>query len=401
MSLADKLEAFAKAGEIAAAPDRQRPQHPAGWEPGVVWNGREGAVTSAPMKERPQSWDELLQVWNLDPALYEVVEPVQFRAWDAAIGDGNVQRLHYYRATIRTRRNNGVDVDELVASIGRHKPRKPVPHIGQRVFVYPIGDMQAGKPDGDGTAGTVQRVLDSLDIHVDRYRQLRKQGVTNGTVYLPWLGDCIEGTVSQGGQLAAAGRLDLTLTEQVRVVRRLMLAQVQAFAPYADTIIVPVVPGNHDEAFRAGNVQRRYDDSWAIEAASSVADALALNPDAYGHVSFVFPDKDEWLITLDVAGTVVTFAHGHQWRGEAATAHKWWAGQAHGMQPAGDSTLLLCAHRHHLYVQTAGAKTVLQIPAMDGGSTWWRHSTGQHAPAASLSLTVGGGTWADLHVTAA
>lgn len=65
------------------------------------------------------------------------------------------------------------------------------------------------------------------------------------TLVLPWLGDCLEGVVSQGGRLAA--RLDLSITEHVRVYRRLMMHQVATLAPQADRVMVAAVPGNHDE----------------------------------------------------------------------------------------------------------------------------------------------------------
>jgi hypothetical protein len=43
-------------------------------------------------------------------------------------------------------------------------------------------------------------------------------------------------------------------------------------APLADRVLVPVVVGNHDESRRDRIVPMT--DSWAIEAASAVADAL-------------------------------------------------------------------------------------------------------------------------------
>lgn len=396
-ALGDDLATLAAAAPPVEEARRSRPAAPSGWEPGVAWDGNEGTLTTGPLESAPSDWDALLAVWDLDPAQHEVVEPVQFRAWDTASG----QRLFYYRATIRSRRKHqGVDIAALEEVVSKHRPpkRRIEPQVGA-AFVWPSGDLQVGKVDGGGSEATVARFLRSLDEQADRLKMLRRMGLPLTTVYLPWLGDCIEGFNSQGGKLV--WRTDLSLTEQVRVIRRLMLKQVEVFAPLAAKVVVPVIPGNHDEAVRIGNsMGTTYEDSWAVEAGVAVADALRLNPDAFGHVSFVFPNKDELTLTLDIAGTVVTMAHGHQWRGASENAGKWWAQQAHGMTHAGDSTLLLCAHRHHLYVHTEGAKTVVQLPALDGGSTWFRHQTGQDAPAASLSLVVGDGGWGHLHVVA-
>lgn len=394
VSLDEDLNSLLDAGPTStysATPARP----PSGWEPGVAWDGTAGTLTTQPLEAPPNDWSDLLAVWDLDPAEFEVIEPVQYRAWDAGIGEGNVQRLYYYRASIRRRRMGGPSLDELLAAIGKRRPKPPVAATGDGLsYTVLAGDLQLGKPDGDGTEGTVERFLTKTDRAMARLKELRKSGRRIDSITLPWLGDCIEGTVSQGGSLAQAGRLDITLTEQLRVYRRLMLHQVREFAPLAERIVVPVVPGNHDEAERQGKVVRRYDDSWAVEGAVAVADALKL-AGGFDHVSFVFPSRDELTITLDVAGTAVGFAHGHQFGRDPV---KWWSGQAHGMQPIGSATLLLSAHLHHLRVEQSGAKTFIQIPALDGGSTWWRHKTGQDAPAGMVALVVGAGGWADLAV---
>jgi predicted phosphodiesterase len=393
MSLADSVDALTQAGATAEYERAARAAAPSGWEPGVQWNGDRGEVTTGPMAGPPADWARVLEVWNLDPNEVEVVEPVQFRAWDAQTADG-VRRMFYYRASVRRRRASAASADELLAEVRKWKPAKRPAATGNgAAYVVAYADTQIGKPDGDGTQGTVHRVLHKTDAAVARLRELRKLGRAVDTVYLPQLGDCIEGFNSQGGRLA--WRNELTLTEQVRVYRRLLLHIVKQFAPLADRVVVPVVPGNHDEAVRTGDkMSTRYDDSWAIEAASVVADVCLESP-ALAHVAFVFPGVDELTLTLDMAGTTVGLAHGHQTRGKA---HDWWAKQGHGMQAIGDATLLLTGHYHHLRIEQAGVKTWVQSPALDGGSTWFRHSTGQDAPAGLVTLLVGAGGWTDLAV---
>jgi len=396
VSLEDDLNSLSNPGDRSNYRQGVMAKHPSGWEPGVAWNGDSGTLTSQPLNSEPNDWSELLAVWDLDPEVFEVVEPVQYRAWDAPNPEGGLRRLFYYRATIRRRVESRASVAELLAVLKEKRPRTASYEASEDGFMYvvPAGDLQIGKPDGDGSEGTIRRFVEKTDLSVLRLKELRRLKRPISGVMLPWLGDCIEGLVSQGGALAAAGRLDLTMSEQLRVYRRLMLYQIQQFAGLTDRIIVPVVPGNHDEVQKAGKVVRRFDDSWAIEGAVAVADALKLSSQ-YDHISFVFPGVDELTITLDVAGTPVGFAHGHQFGRDPM---KWWAGQAHGMQDIGSATLLLGAHLHHLRIEQGGAKTFIQIPAMDGGSTWWRHKTGQDAPAAMVSMLIGHGGWTDLAI---
>jgi hypothetical protein len=396
VSLEDDLNSLSDPGDRSNYRQSVMAKHPSGWEPGVAWNGDSGTLTSQPLNAEPNDWSELLAVWDLDPEVFEVVEPVQYRAWDAPNPEGGLRRLFYYRATIRRRVESRASVAELLAVLKEKRPRTASYEASEDGFMYvvPAGDLQIGKPDGDGSEGTIRRFVEKTDLSVIRLKELRRLKRPISGVMLPWLGDCIEGLVSQGGALAAAGRLDLTMSEQLRVYRRLMLYQIQQFAGLTDRIIVPVVPGNHDEVQKAGKVVRRFDDSWAIEGAVAVADALKLSSQ-YDHISFVFPGVDELTITLDVAGTPVGFAHGHQFGRDPM---KWWAGQAHGMQDIGSATLLLGAHLHHLRIEQGGAKTFIQIPAMDGGSTWWRHKTGQDAPAAMVSMLIGHGGWTDLAI---
>ena len=392
MSLADDLAAVPTAGQV------DQVKHPPGWEPGLVMSGHAGTVTTHPIEDKAPDWSALLAVWDLDPAEYEVVEPVQYRAWDAAIGNGQTRRMFYYRASIRRRRERRADVDELLRLLKRRKRRdvqEDVQHEGA-TFVHAVGDTQLGKSDGDGTAGTIRRFRDSLDLHLEHLAAVRKRAnVTR--VLLPWLGDCLEGNQSQGGALRQ--RLDLTLTEQIRVYRRLMTEQVLAYAATGLEVVVVPIPGNHDEVERiGGTMSTRYDDSWAVEGAAAVSDAFTL-ADRHPNVSFVFPRPDELTVTVDVSGTIVGLVHGHQFGSGVDGWSRWWQGQAAGRSPIGHAHLLLAGHRHHWHSQDTGKdRTFLQVPALDGGSTWYRHKTGHDARPGSVSLVTEAGRWDYLRV---
>ena len=401
MSLERDLEALASANAFSDfTPPSAR--HPQGWEPSVRYD-QSGAMTvttlPSPTLETEDSWKTAVESLGVKVPEGWRVRLVEAKydpaAWhrDEQGEDAVTRPIWRYRFVVEPSPRT-INVDDLLDSIGKRKP-KPTSASGDGgAYVVPAGDLQLGKIDGDGTAGTVERFLDKSELAVKRLKDLRKIGRKIDSIYLPWLGDCVEGNQSQGGSLAQAGRLDLTITEQIRVYRRLMLEQIKLFSNLAEKIVVVSVAGNHDEAERVGKTVRRYDDSWAIEGAVAVFDALAL-AEGYDHVSLVVPSRDELTVSLDVAGTPVGFAHGHQFGRDPV---KWWSGQAHGVQPIGSTTLLLGAHLHHLRVEQTGVKTFVQIPALDGGSTWWKHKTGQDSPAGLVSLIVGNGGWSDLAV---
>jgi hypothetical protein len=133
-----------------------------------------------------------------------------------------------------------------------------------------------------------------------------------------------------------------------------------------------------------------------VDVFAAAKEVLDANPDCYGHVSFVFPQGQEITLTLDACGTVLGLAHGHQVK-NVNRVGDWWARQAHGREPVGDADLLLTGHYHHLRVEQ-NQRTWIQAPALDGGSDWWRHLSGQDSPPGVLTLVVGGGRWADLAV---
>ena len=198
------------------------------------------------------------------------------------------------------------------------------------------------------------------------------------------MGDCIEGVVSQGGKIA--GRLDLDLTSQIRVGRRVLLEWVKAFAPLTNELIIPVVPGNHDESHRQLITDPM--DSFQVEIVAQVLDICKENPDLQ-HVTARYPERDNSTLAVNHSGMLVGYAHGHQVR----DAQKWWQGQALGDTPVGQADLLITAHYHHYAVKQLNHRLWVQTPALDGGSFWFADRTGigGRTPTGIVSMVVGEG----------
>jgi hypothetical protein len=127
-------------------------------------------------------------------------------------------------------------------------------------------------------------------------------------------------------------------------------------------------------------------DSWQIEVVSAVQDACAENP-GLSHVKFYYPKPDNATLAIDLGGTIVGMAHGHQ----AKDMGKWIAGQATGRTPVGSADILLTGHFHHFRADQVGPRLWIQVPAMDGGSAWFRDKSGLESPTGIVSLVVGEG----------
>lgn len=333
-----------------------------------------------------EAW--LLKDRGYEPSEWTIVGPIRNSSWDVQVKGGEQRRFTAYRFNaVRRTTEGGVNVDELIALINTAPPRKVLaPAVTEgyapQAWVHALGDLQLGKVDGDGTEGIVRRVMLSLDEGAAAYRAIARADRPRH-VHIAFLGDCIEGNVSQGGK--NLWRTELTVTEQVRVLRRLMLYAIDAYAPLAERVTVVSVPGNHDEAQRLP-VATRSDDSWAVDALVAISDAIKLNPAAYGHVECYVPGPDEQDVTMEVGGAVVTHIHGHQHR--QGKHWDWWKGQAFGGAQAGLATLLLAGHEHHYQIDTKGNRMRVCVPAFEELSVWWRHRTGEVGQPGGLTFII-------------
>lgn len=297
-------------------------------------------------------------------------------------GDGLESNRFTFKRVVNPAVAQGVPLDDIIAEVMAAKP------VAERITgpfgkILALGDMQWGKIDGDGVEGTLERAYTGIDQAKTLFLH-SGEATQTGHLHIAWLGDHVEGFVSQGG--ANVWRTQLTMSEQIRLTRRLMMYAMTTFAPLVDRLTMAAVPGNHGEPQRfSGKGITRYDDSHDTESLIAVADAAALNKAAFGHVEFYVPRTDEMTVVLDVAGTRVGHVHGHQWR--PGQHEKWWQGQSFGENHLGDVDLLLAGHLHHAHIEELGRRTFVQVPSLESESTWWKNLTGTPGNPGMLLLT--------------
>jgi hypothetical protein len=384
---------------------------PSGWEPSVTWNGKEGVLSTGPLDGEPDPaiWANLIADWGLDPSLTEIVDgSVQVRAWDANVGGGDIRRLKYYRASIRSRQSaaDRLDVEALCNLVERRKPLNTVSGRsgGDTSLVVLLSDWQVGNGEGGGTPAFIERIASKLDNLVAFLKELKKLGRLPATIYLIGLGDLVEGCAEFYAMQTFS--VDLDRRSQKKLVRRCLLMLIEGLIPFNIPLVLGAVPGNHGENRRGGRAFTSWTDNDDLSTVEEVAEVLAANPERYGLVSVpTGAIAEDLTLTLSVSGITCGWAHGHQMNrgtGAAAKIEAWWKGQALGNQPVASADILFTGHLHHFVCSEATGRTIMQAPALDGGSYWFTAQSGMSSPAGMLVVGVGTGYgprgWGDLKI---
>ena len=362
---------------------------PESWKPRMEVGTDGGFVVSTPRPagEIPDQ-RQILVDFDLDPDSWCITSYRKSR-WQSANGEWlEAYRLSIVPASSSVEKAADLDVELLIKEVSKWKPSKSEKKgTGELAFVFCPSDQQIGKRQGDdGTAQTVERLLEATQRGVQRLKDLRKIGRNIGTVVIPLPGDHVEGTSSQNGRLQGQAASDLGITEQTRVARRILMAQIKAFAPLAERVIVPVVNGNHDEAGRQVVVDAS--DGWNVEIASSVQDACAENENLK-HVEFRFPEKSHQTLAIDINGTMLGLFHGHQ--SSAANPIKYLQEQSAGQTPLGLCDVWISGHYHNFKCMDVGERFWVQAPTTDPGSAWFRDRHGLESPPGVLTMVIGAG----------
>jgi hypothetical protein len=377
---------------------------PKSWRAGERANG-DGTIdrTSDVYDDANVPRTQLLIDHGYDPEKYVIVGAVGHSSWTAylpkeyrTLSDpkGDVEdaftfTAHAFKFKVveRSLGNTPADIDELVKGLDSREPYQPPFKITMPggAWIFAIGDMQFGKLESplEETAERFVRYVDEAALHIGKASH----------VHIALLGDCIEGMNSQGGKLR--WRTSLTLTEQVRVVRRLVMYAVEAFAPMCDRLTIASIPGNHDEA-GSRDLHTRSDDSWAIEAVVAVEDAISMSKrQDLKHVEIYVPGPDQHGVVMEVGGMRVAHIHGHQ---HPMGKHwAWMSGQSLGRQPEGEADLLLEGHWHHFQHDEEGHREYVGVPAVETESVWWKHKKGTPGNPGALILRIKDGKLASTH----
>lgn len=286
------------------------------------------------------------------------------------------------------------DLDDLHASIKRDTRKAPkakttAEHVS---LVAVIADPQFGKVDERGdTEDTLRR----LEASLERFRAHARKVKPSEIIVLD-AGDSIENFESVASEERTN---DLSLTEQIRVWRRVFWSWVDEASRLAPSVKVLSVGSNHCRVRRGKNNLGNPSDDYGIEVLTQVADMASVYPEKYGHVEFFAPGRHEESVAIQtLGGKVIGLVHGHQ-VSNPDRFPTWLNGQAAGRTPVGEADIVIFGHFHSYRVQPWGQdRWFFVAPTSDNGSSWFRNVSGIESQPGLLALTVDEGGWRDHRV---
>lgn len=291
------------------------------------------------------------------------------------------------RFTYKRREGAGerVPIDDLLAMIHEHAGRARPQRVGESPVpgaAVLIGDMQIGQigPDGDPFEA-IENSLRAIDQAAD---EIERQGGAE-EILVAWLGDHIEGFVSQGGK--NSWRTRLTLTEQIRATRRIMYYAIEVLEPLCHRLVMAAVPGNHGRVEAGNGTGTRADDNHDTDALVAVAEALELTGDRTGVETYV-PEVDQISLAVTVGGLTWGLVHGDKWR--RGGQFNWWREQTFHNGPTAAADVLCGGHWHTLQMMEEGEKLFIQVPTLGTDGAYWTNLHGSRPkPGVVLALTDG------------
>lgn len=391
------LENLRRAAEPPAAP---------AWRPGVTYSGRTPSeIVTPPMEDASNMTDD-----ERDAAV---------RAMGFPLPEGFtlelVEAQYVYHENFWTRENQGDDATTKPSSSWRYRfrvvpksarsdidisvlteeakkfayvPREALGHPAS--MVVSLADFQVGKTDVLG--GTVE-LLERSEQALSQVREAALERQPHEIILVD-PGDSTEGFESAPN---AAQKNDLDLTEQVRVWRRILWRWVAELSSFAPSMKVISVPSNHCRVRRGKNAQGGILDDWGIEVLAQVSDIAAVNPAAFGHVSFHVPQEHQEHVLIPlIGGKVLGVAHGHQ-KNNVDQIPAWI--KSTSRNGVGQADMILIGHFHHFEARALGARQWLFVsPTMDAGSSWFTPSSGEESDPGVLHFFVDEDGWYGLDI---
>ena len=135
-------------------------KHQPKFTPGISYSEetKSGEIVYSPQKNNSVDWKQQLESYfGKDADKYSVVPgTAEIRFWDSNVGNGNIERLYYFKAKIVSDKLFMPDDDfkVLLKQASRKKPLEKPKEVKGKTLVIALSDWQIGKK---GTSKTVEQ----------------------------------------------------------------------------------------------------------------------------------------------------------------------------------------------------------------------------------------------------
>lgn len=354
---------------------------------------------NSPASETPQTVDDVeafVRAKGMAPADWDL--QWRFSEWEQSSKLGGTKTLHAFRVSGKRKVGSGKDATITEADILEAQTRirsyalpRRIPGTGLGApiaAVLNLADMQLMKSEGNGLAGSMQRLTDGLENFQSWVGRQRAGGRNIDEVVIVNNGDPYEGIA--GNYATQLHTVEGGLRAQMNAVLDVWELYARELYPQFDKGQFVSVLCNHGELGRLGGNKNQTSDSdnGGALLAESLQRILRGRPD-FDHVRFTIP-HDEMNVYSDVAGVPVGFNHGHKIPGNDASGfEKWLSSQVRGSEDVWRTRVWITAHRHNFQAFDLGSAMVFQCPSCDGGSKWLRDMTGRFSRSGTLAMLIG------------
>lgn len=382
---------------------------PKGWAAGVEIQGDTGVISSGPVTAPVTDWAEILKIWGLDPAVFEVIEPVTFKAWDVGAKDANgeIQSKRMYSYKARIQKISDSDIDLNFDFEGWRKALQFDTDYSFEVSANPstyvicIADPQLGKP---GTQEAVESWKAGVLNHLARLEAIRRLEAVE-TILIAFMGDEHEGVA--GHYANQSYEVELSLSKQLELDFDMRVWTIKRAAETGLAIKVVSVISNHGEFTRQnGKVVTSIGDNSSTMIARMVKKLYDFNTNLNieWHIANEEPD-----VVLNIDGIKTLFSHGHVASGsgntsEFRTKHAYEKQIVGRTEEIGDVRLFVTAHYHHHSLTEDKGRTFIGCPALEAekSSKWFYDKHGVWSRPGVLGFLVGdrfgGRGWSEIAV---
>jgi len=367
-------------------------KHPPKFTPGVSYSEetKSGEIVSSPQKNNSVDWKEQLESYfGKDASKYSVVPgTAEIRFWDSNIGNGNIERLYYFKAKIVSDKLFMPDDDFklLLKEAKRKKPLDKPKKVKGKTLVIALSDWQIGKK---GTEKTVEQFTSAIPKIKEHIKYLKKIEQIDQVLFAG-LGDIVEGCT--GFYDMQEFEVELDFRQQQKVARRMAYMAIKEIAPMFEKSIVCFIAGNHGQPRKNGKAFTSFGDNRDVQLAEELQEIFSEAPAFKDRIDFIIPDN-ELSQTFDISDVTITLAHGHQMYGGGnaqAKAKTWLANQSLARNEIADADILLMGHYHFFSSYETSDRLIIQAPTLDQGSEWFENTKGDRSNPGILTFLVGG-----------